>query len=676
MIETKLANKLTEIATQQLAVGLRFKEPRMKEIQKSISLYNNKTEPALKGRKNVPLPVMSGFVETLKSEIDDPINIKFKGREDADKRKGMKVQSAFEMDTSINEGDWATADLDQKSLAIFSGRGISKTYSASDPYKAIDETIDYIDFVCEPKGGAYLENHLYHGQTNILRTKSELLDGVKGGWYDKAQVRKLVAETESGDFKKNETLFNFKADRMKSLGLDSESHDYVGVQLYSLTEWIIHYDGKQYYLFFDHKTGTWIRCELLKDVFSINKTPFVSWATHRDPFNFWSKGPCDDMQPVCKSIHQIFNQALEAREKGIWFPRAFDPKMFPDPSQLQSRPDALVQAKVGPGQKIQDGIYEFRTPSGEVAGNINLISFLDSFVGQKTGVTPSGQGQAEEEKKVGIYYGDLTQISKRMGVYNKSYKKCQAEKGMRYVYGLKDHMEDKRMVQILGIKGLEDNELLKDDLSPNFDIIPSSSRAEAENDELKKKSRQETLAGIILNPMLAAVVSPKWTVEEMLRNGGYDDGEIKIAMDLQNEGDKEVILMAAEENEDMYNGKPVHANKKATTAHLQRHKDFMDILDNEIMNAKEEERNKKEEVLVELSKHFMEEVPIATENAQRLAQGILMQRGMGTPSQPYVRGNKVEEAPLPAEDSGTPLNPQMAKETAQKSAAVSEMLIP
>jgi len=677
MINTKLANELTRIASQQVKVGQAFKRARMEAIQKSIDLYNNKTEPALKGRKNVPLPVMSGFVETLKSEIDDPINIKFKGREDADKRKGMKVQSAFDMDTNVNEGDWMSADLDQKTLAIFSGRGISKTYTADKPYKAIDETVDYIDFVCEPKGGAYLDNHLFHGQTNILRTKEELMDGIKDGSYDRKQVLRLVAETESAEFKNNEDQSNFKADRYKSLGLDVDTHDYIGQQLYSLTEWIMKYKGEQYYLFFDHKTELWIRCELLKDVFSINKTPFVSWATHRDPFNFWSKAPCDDIYPVCKSIHQIFNQALEAREKGIWFPRAFDPKIFKDPSQLQVRPDALIQANVPPGKNIQDGIYEFRTPSGEVAGNINLISFLDSFTGQKTGITPSGQGDAESDKKVGIYYGDLTQISKRMGVYNKSYKKAQAEKGLRYTFGLKDHMTSKRMVQILGVKGLEDDELTKDDLEPNFDIIPSSSRAEAENDELKRKGRIETLISITANPVEMAVVSPNWIVEEKLRNGGYEDGEIKIAMDLQNEGDKEVILMAAEENDDLYNGKPVHANKKATTAHLQRHKDFMDILDNEIANSKEEQRYKKEEVLVALSKHFMEELPIATENAKRLAQSILMRQGMGqsNPSRPYVRGKEIEPTPTEANEN-TPLTPQSAKETVKRSAEVSEMLTP
>ena len=148
-------------------------------------------------------------------------------------------------------------------------------------------------------------------------------------------------------------------------------------------------------------------------------------------------------------------------------------------------------------------------------------------------------------------------------------------------------------------------------------------------------------------------------------------------MDLQNEGDREVILMAAEENEDLMNDKPVHANQKATTAHLQKHKDFMDILNNEIMNAKEEQRFKKEAVLVALSKHFEEEVPIAVENAKRLAQSILARQGAGfPPSQPYERGKKmpISEEIRPSEE--TPLTPQGAKETAQKSAQISEMLTP
>jgi hypothetical protein len=53
----------------------------------------------------------------------------------------------------------------------------------------------------------------------------------------------------------------------------------------------------------------------------------------------------------------------------------------------------------------------------------------------------------------------------------------------------------------------------------------------------------------------------------------------------------------------------------------------------------------------------------------------LMRQGMGTPSMPYNRGEAVKETPVPTEET-TPLTPQMAKETAQKSAAVSEMLTP
>ena len=106
MIDVKLADKLTSIACKQLATGTRFKQPRMSAIQKSVDLMNNKIKPALRGRSNIPIPVMSGFIDTIRSEIDDPISLKFKGQESADTRKAKKVQACFDFDTKPTKGDW------------------------------------------------------------------------------------------------------------------------------------------------------------------------------------------------------------------------------------------------------------------------------------------------------------------------------------------------------------------------------------------------------------------------------------------------------------------------------------------------------------------------------------------------------------------------------------------
>lgn len=626
----QLKNKLTKVACKQLATGTKFKQPRMREIQESLDLYNGKVKPALRGRSNIPIPVMSGFIDTLRSEIDDPINITFKGQEDSDVRKARKVQAAFDFDTKDTKGDWNSHDLDQKTCAAFSGVGIAKVYCKKDPYEARNDTVLWTDFITEPKGGAYLKNHKFHGQTNIPRTKAELKNNK---YYDQTQVKKLISRTNDSDFQKNDEITQGKADLASSLGLDEESYNYVGQPTFILTEWIMQWNGKLYYLFFDYTTGTWIRAELLKDIFSNNQSPFEAWQTHRFPSMFWTKAPADDVKPLCYSMHRLFNLAIDAKKKGIWGQRAYDPKVIPDPSQLEWRPDGLVEATTEEGQPISNGIFEFRSPSGEVSGTINLIEWIKGFGGRETGITPSSQGATEKDKKVGIYYGDLQMVANRMKLYNTSYKNFQSKIGSRYVSGLKDTITGKRMVRILGDSGWQDVELVKDDLDIEFDIVPSSSREEAEQDQLKRKSKAEALFIIEKSPRLNANIGSQWSTEQILRNAGYSEDEIKIAMDVQSEGSRDSIVMAAEENQKIRDGEVPPANRQATTAHLQRHIDFSDKV---AMEMEEDISPKKkaelEELFFNIYQHIKTEIPFAQQNSFRMAQQNLagMSRGRET----------------------------------------------
>jgi len=80
---------------------------------------------------------------------------------------------------------WDMKDILAKKMAAFSGRAIFEIYAESDPvYKHNLEIVDPFDFVCEPNGGWHLENHLFLGKLNVYRTKADLEDGVKNGWYD------------------------------------------------------------------------------------------------------------------------------------------------------------------------------------------------------------------------------------------------------------------------------------------------------------------------------------------------------------------------------------------------------------------------------------------------------------------------------------------------------------
>ena len=75
---------LARVAKKQCETCISFKQPRLDEIKKSLDLYANVVSKALPGRFNVPIPIMGGFVDTLKSKIDDAPNIVFSENDETD----------------------------------------------------------------------------------------------------------------------------------------------------------------------------------------------------------------------------------------------------------------------------------------------------------------------------------------------------------------------------------------------------------------------------------------------------------------------------------------------------------------------------------------------------------------------------------------------------------------
>ena len=181
--------------------------------------------------------------------------------------------------------------------------------------------------------------------------------------------------------------------------------------------------------------------------------------------------------------------------------------------------------------------------------------------------------------------------------------------------------------------------------------------AEIEADEIKKKNKFESLNTILGNPNLAITLSPKWTVQQLLRIGAWEEEEIRVGMDIQNEGDQEIMAEAAEENQKMMQGKEVKVNKGATTSHVKKHIDF--VQNNEV----------KMDIYMTIMRHAQEELPIAQENMARKATGLAMAGGALPP-----RETK-ELAPSPQE--GAPNIPSpTASGAAQRSQEISQTLMP
>lgn len=614
-ISKTLWNKLERMAIKQYEDGVKFKQPRMLEIQANEDLYNNKVKKAPKGRFNVPLPVMGGFVDTLMSKIDDAPSIEFEYTNMADYDKALKITAAWKKDSAPSTGRWGAKDRASKRTACTAGMGIFELYAESDPeYKSNLSITDPIDFYCEPMGGNWLENHKYLGKDNVFRSEYDLDQGVLAGIYDEDKTSQLKGSGGDGDQKKLRELFQNRQTRLRQLGLDPNNFNYTGQKMWSLVAHCMEYEGNRYYVVFDYETGIAIRCQRIRDAFGYAPDdeelyPHAAWHTHPDELNFWSKAPADDIRPAAEAMNIIFNQALDNRQKRNFGQRAVDGTIFPDIEQLEWRPDGLVQGDTKGGERsLREGIYEFQT--AEITGTVDMINFMDNFIGTKTGITASAQGGAGDQpgdQKVGIYYGDLQQIADRLGLYNKSYSDCWSQLGVRYVMGIKNHMTEDYTVRIMGEDGATWEEVTRDDANPeqDFGIKPVGGQAEIRANALKKQDRIATLDKIMTNQALAGKINPTWVIEQYLKAADFNDDEIQIAKDMSSDGEIFSIAAASKAIQVMLKGKKAKIYRAATPTFCQR---IINYATDKVTDDK----------IYDLMMGYVEvHLPIAAENAER-----------------------------------------------------------
>ena len=606
----EINNKIAELATKMQAECVKFRQPRLNQINKNIDTYLNVEQPTLKGFSNVPLDyvVMSGYVETLMAKIDDAPNIKFIEQSQADLKKALKYTALWQRDSTDSQKRWTNVDRNEKKLAIFQGIGISKIYTES-PYKAHYDAIPLSSFLFEPSGGDDLETHKFVGQEDIYKSWEELKQGVKDRIYDNKQVEKLKQATDDTSFEKNDDLYKNKYRWQKSLGLDVESTAFSGEALYNLTEMILLYNGERYYIVFDYSTGTWIRIEKLKDVFASGLYPWTVWQTDNNLQSLLCKSPADVIRPIAVSMKEVFNRGMDNLNKTTHNMRGVDLNMIPNLNQLNWRHNGIVGVKtLGTNKSAKDAFFDIFPPE-RTNLIVNLTDWLNNFLGQQTGITASAQGASDKDTKVGVYYGDLQQVADRLGLLNKSYSDAWRAKTLRWQYGVDENLSKPEAIKIIGDKGAEWEEITVEDKNKNkeFDVEISSGRLEAEFNEVKQRRRIEALDKLIVNPLLVNKLNPNKVIEEQLINGGYDDSDVKQFQDLSEYGDRIIVSEAHEENEKMLAGKEVKPNKGATASHLQVHQDFATDTDLKL------------EVFNQIMLHIDSEIHFAEENENKRA---------------------------------------------------------
>ena len=155
-----------------------------------------------------------------------------------------------------------------------------------------------------------METHLFKGVYNQFQTESEVKRLAEYDYYDKEQVKKLLVAYSQRDFKFNEELYRNKLNRMNALGLDLDANAYVGQSVFNLARWVTNYQGEDWYIVFDYRSGIWLKMEPLKDCFESGLSPWVVWNPVEHAFTLWTPGLFDQIKPVAEAIRINLNEIL------------------------------------------------------------------------------------------------------------------------------------------------------------------------------------------------------------------------------------------------------------------------------------------------------------------------------------------------------------------------------
>lgn len=545
------AEEAVRIATKLIDTWEKATRPRLNDIQEKEENYFGKVRPRTSGRSNFPVPVLARYVDEMKSRLDESPTHKIDSKVSPSRKLiGKKASAIIDDLKKPTKGNWNKGDRNSKHLAMFAGYNAVDFYSEDNDgkFKLCFDPIDHNEFVFEVGGGNDLEKHSGVGRFPIWRTKGELKSRAETGVYNKEQVAKVIVRYNGSEFKKNDEFFKSKLERYKSLGIDILNNDYMGQQAYPLAQMQMTLDfghgPERFLITFDYGSGVWVRFEPLKDVFPSGMYSIDLWQTHEDQNNVMCKAPVDDIFPFAEGIRVKVNQLFDNHTQQIYGQTGYDPNYVPDPSQLPWRQSSqLTKMRAYGGKPISQGIYRFDTKD-MTESTIKFADWMDNFLVSVVGINPNDV--SDEVQKVGIMFGQLQKSSARMGTYNKSYREMWERLLYRALWELKEHLDEKQAIQIIGTRGVEWHEFVGSELEDpaDFDILIEGANVELEMSEARKKHQEESFSIVLKDPDLKKEMNPRKTVEMILKIGEHPDEQIKSLMDVANYGNEEMLARA------------------------------------------------------------------------------------------------------------------------------------
>lgn len=599
--------KIVDQVLLEIEFARDYKKKRIEQWHKNEKLLSHIEENLKDQRSNIGIAntKSNGFVDTLLSKVDSAPNIKFVKGSEADLLVAKHYNNLFSQEMSAEKEDLDFKDLLGKKDAIIYGRAIYDYHASSqNGYSSHLNLVSPYDFLIDPSaGGMYIEKARYLGRAGVWKDKWQLQQGVKAGLYNKSEVEKIIkggagqadrASIEQKD--KEDGIYYLSGERKRRMENSNQWHFH---------EWGTTYEGERYLVLVNEQLGVAPRVELLSDVFAQDKWWFWSWATNLDSREFWTLSPLDNMRKIFITQGINIDQALDNNE------RINEPMIGVVAGAVKS----LNDLRYGRGKRVlfkkgtdmRNATKVFETP--QIDNPLAIYDKLESIGNLESGVNADAKG-ASEEDKVGIYEGNIANLSDRLGLLNKSYARGYKSFAELFKYGVEEHVTKKIAIEFLGSDGAGYEEVKPKDLQPRkrLRVVVEASDAEIQSDIKDKQNKLAFLASKAGDP----AVNQKVRFEMEAQIAGLKKEDIERLLDVENEASAELMSEAADEIEKLISGEKVEPNWQANTKFAQKILDYM--------NDNKTELN--EDQWSALENYLIAIQPIVVRNSVRAAQSV------------------------------------------------------
>lgn len=581
MIDSKTREKIINQAIQEIEFSRNYKQSKTKNWKINEDLYYGKKNKSLESRSNVDLGQMASFVHTVLSKIDNSLVFKFSKRKTSQTKRVKLLNRLREIDAERD--NWDLKDIVGKKQALLYGRAIYAYYADSqNGYTPHLENVDVYDFLIDPSTIATdIEKAKYLGHYGVIKTKTELEKGLKEKIYLKEETKRLI----EGNGNANEITREDqnKENRTLATNVSNSDKQAVDTEKYKFWQWFTTYEGQRYYLLITENGKTAIRIEKIEDILESGLYPYWTYATFPDLTEFWTPSPCDYVREIFMSQAVSINQMLDNAEQINKPMRVVNVSAIENLAELKYRREGIVRVK---GDFDVNKAYQpISTPS--INTPINVFNLLENIQEKASGVNAIAKGVSNVEKAT-VYQGNQANTADRFGFLNKAYAFGYKSFAKLWLAGVKEHLIKKVAIDILGVDGIEVEEVSRKDLikkGDSFAVIVEASNAEMELSENDKRTKLMFLSSQANNPSQ----NPRKAYEISASISGFSDEEIRELMDTTEFENQGSIIEAERDLEDLLEDRDILPNQNANNVYKQRMVDYLQ--DNmEHMNKNQFER--------------------------------------------------------------------------------------